>query len=632
MSTRGTHGLFCILSMTTQRQLIGLGVSSTQSQVTIYYKERSPSGWLLHTADSMNGVELHGHRDHPQILDVSGQELDPSVLSSFSLFWQGPTEYVLYKKTDTSTFHLAKRISPSAFATIGECSGLLDSGAVLSNFTLDEQWVMYTGNEGVHVATSSDGLHWERSPRPVVFPLDDKYGKMSLSPQLSISTAAGLLVVFLARGKEFDGAFYSLHAAFFDPEDPTTLIRRSHPLWEQGDEWPGSSVTPIGVTYFDKKLISYWDFHDEGLFAITHTSLKTDSVQTARATDLMRLTQNPILVPKSAHFWESKAVFNPAAVTIDDKVHLLYRAIGDNDVSVMGYAVSDDAVTFDQFAKPAYIPRESFEGAVKTESSEQKTGNSYHVSPFISGGGGWGGCEDPRLTRIDDKLYLTYVAYDGWSAPRVALSSITVDDFVHRVWSWEKPVLISPPGMVDKNAVIFPEKINGKYVVLHRVYPNILVDYVDSLDFDGNTFLTGQAKIAPSRTGWDNRKIGAGAPPIKTKDGWLLIYHSVGESDPGRYKMGAMLLDLNDPTHVLARSVQPILAPDHEHENNGWKAGVAYPCGAVVVDGDLYVYYGGADTVVCAAVANLDAFLADLQTMGTPVLSPLSIHTKHKVR
>jgi predicted GH43/DUF377 family glycosyl hydrolase len=229
-------------------------------------------------------------------------------------------------------------------------------------------------------------------------------------------------------------------------------------------------------------------------------------------------------------------------------------------------------------------------------------------------------------------LYLTYVAYDGWSAPRVALSSITVDNFVHHVWDWAKPVLISPPGVVDKNAVVFPEKINGKYVILHRVYPDILVDYVDSLDFDGNTFLTGEKRISPTRTGWDNRKIGAGAPPIKTKDGWLLIYHSVGESDPGRYKMGAMLLDLQDPTKVLARTVQPILAPDHEHENNGWKSGVAYPCGAVVVDGDLYVYYGGADTVVCAAVANLDQFLGELKTMGTAVLQPVSIHTKHKVR
>lgn len=611
-----------------EQQLIGLGIWADQQQVTIFYRQRSDSGWLLHTADSQNGVEIHGHRDHPQVLDQSGREIDPQFLSSFSRFQQKSIDYLLYKRTDTSTFHLSKKISSSTFQTIGECTGLLDSGAVISNFILDDQWVMYTGNDGIHVATSNDGLRWTLAPRPVLFPLDDKYGSMNLSPQLAISTAGGVLVIFLARGREMNGAFYSLHAAFFDPEDPTTLMRRSEPLWEQGDEWPSSSVRPIGVTYFDKKLISYWDFHEEGIFAITHTSLRMDPRLHYKSTDLVRLTQNPILAPTSAHFWESKAVFNPAAVTIENKVHLLYRAIGENDVSVMGYAVSGDAVAFDRFAKPAYIPREPFEGA---PSHPQQGTAMYHTSPFISGGGGWGGCEDPRLTQIDGKLYLTYVAYDGWSAPRVALSSITVDDFVHRVWNWAKPVLISPPGIVDKNAVIFPEKINGKYVILHRVYPNILVDYVDSLDFDGNTYLTGETKISPTRTGWDNRKIGAGAPPIKTKDGWLLIYHSVGEADPGRYKMGAMLLDLEDPTHVLARSIQPILAPDHAHENNGWKSGVAYPCGAVVVDGDLYVYYGGADTVVCAAVANLDEFLGELKTMGTAILQPLSIHTTHKV-
>ncbi len=611
-----------------QRQLIGLGVRSTKDEVTVFYKEQVDSVWKLRDAHSSNGVELHTVSDYPTILDSSNQAVDPSQLSSFSWIQDGEDALLLYKRIDTSKFYLAKKKDEQSFETVGTCEGILDEGVVVPNFRLNDAYVMYTGNEGIHFATSKDGVTWEKNPRPVLMPLDDKYGPMHLSPQLALSTVSGILVIFSARGKEAVGAFYSLHAAFFDPENPEKLLSRSEPLWEQSEEWNAATVSPVGVVYFDKKLISYWDFHEEGLFAISHTSLKNLPKPAVRATDLVRLTQNPLITPKSAHYWESKATFNPAAVTIDGKVHLLYRAIGDNDVSVMGYAVSSDAITFDRLKEPAYIPRESFEGAPK----RPQGGSTFHTSPFISGGGGWGGCEDPRLTQIENKLYLTYVAYNGWSEPRVALSSITVEDFVNHVWDWAKPVLVSPPGIVDKNAVIFPEKINGKYVILHRVYPNILVDFVDSLDFDGNTFLTGEHKITPSRTGWDNRKIGAGAPPIKTKDGWLLIYHSVGEAEPGRYKMGAMLLDLQDPTKVLARTVQPILTPVDSLENEGWKAGVAYPCGAVVVDGDLYVYYGGADTVVCAAVANLDEFLSELKEMGTAVLQPVSIHTKQKVR
>jgi predicted GH43/DUF377 family glycosyl hydrolase len=148
---------------------------------------------------------------------------------------------------------------------------------------------------------------------------------------------------------------------------------------------------------------------------------------------------------------------------------------------------------------------------------------------------------------------------------------------------------------------------------MHRIYPDILIDFVDSLDFDGQTWLEGKYKISPRREFWDSRKIGAGAPPIKTKDGWLLIYQSVGEQDSGKYKIGAMLLDLKDPTKVLYRSQSPILEPEEKYENEGFKAGVIYPCGAVVIDNTLYVYYGGADSYVCVATANLTEFLKELK-------------------
>jgi predicted GH43/DUF377 family glycosyl hydrolase len=326
---------------------------------------------------------------------------------------------------------------------------------------------------------------------------------------------------------------------------------------------------------------------------------------------LERFEGNPILKPDNKHRWETKAVFNPAAIYESGKVHILYRAIGESDVSVLGYASSLDGLHIhERLDKPVYIPREPFEGVNPSHPCVSELASIY-----VSGGGGMGGCEDPRLTKIGERVYLTYVAYDGHSHPRVALSSIHIDDFLNRTWNWQKPVLISPPHIVDKNACILPEKINGKFVIFHRVFPNILIDFADDLDFDGKTrWLVGQFKI-PTRalsSDWDNLKVGCGPPPMKTKDGWLLIYHAVSRDDESRYKIGAMLLDLKDPTKVLARTRSPILEPIASYENQGLKAGIVYPCGAVAISERLFVYYGGADTVVCVASVKLGHFLDQL--------------------
>ncbi len=323
---------------------------------------------------------------------------------------------------------------------------------------------------------------------------------------------------------------------------------------------------------------------------------------------------NPMISPHLRNSWEALSTFNPAAFYAADQVHLLYRAQGFDYVSQIGYATSSDGLTVTKrFTEPIYRPTAAFEGASLPPGDP--------AGQFASGGGS-GGIEDPRATVIDDRVYMTYVAYDGWSPPRVALTSIALTDFLNHNFLWEKPVLISPPGIVDKSAVIFPEKINGKYVIMHRVFPDILIDYVDSLDFDGNTFLTGQHKISPrSRDFWDSRKVGAGAPPLKTPAGWLLIYQGVDDKDASEYKVGAMLLDLNDPAKVLARSAEPILLPREKYENNGFKAGVVYPCGALIKDDTLFVYYGGADSYVCVATAVLNKFLEALQKTGNTNLN-----------
>jgi beta-1,2-mannobiose phosphorylase / 1,2-beta-oligomannan phosphorylase len=207
------------------------------------------------------------------------------------------------------------------------------------------------------------------------------------------------------------------------------------------------------------------------------------------------------------------------------------------------------------------------------------------------------------------------VAFNGWDSVRLALTYIYLDDFLKQRWNWSKPVLISRPGVIDKSGCLLPEKVNGKYVFFHRIFPNILIDYVDNLSFAGkDRYLKGQYQIKVREDMWDSRKIGAGAPPIKTESGWLLIYYGVDDRDASKYHIGAMLLDYNRPEKVLYRTNQPILMPTKDYENTGFKPGIAYPCGAVKVKDQLLVYYGAADSVVCVATANINTFLNELKS------------------
>jgi predicted GH43/DUF377 family glycosyl hydrolase len=335
---------------------------------------------------------------------------------------------------------------------------------------------------------------------------------------------------------------------------------------------------------------------------------------------LERHESNPIVEPRAGHYWEMKATFNPGAIYADGRVHLLYRALGGDDISVLGYAGSNDGVSFtERLDNPAYIPFTT----KKTASREAQR----VVVPAYGSGGGWnGGCEDPRLTLIDGVVYLTYTAFDGWGSIRVALSSIALEDFLNKQWKWKKPAMISPPGEIHKNWVIFPEKINGKYAILHGITPDVLIAYVDSLDFDETTFIKSSRpsndRVEFRKGVWDGWVRGVGPSPMKTSEGWLVLYHAIDERDPGRYKLGAMLLDANDPTKVLYRSAAPVLEPDFDYENQGFKPGIVYSCGAVIKDGELYVYYGGSDSVVCVAMARLDDFLNELKKHGAPKLGP----------
>jgi len=323
--------------------------------------------------------------------------------------------------------------------------------------------------------------------------------------------------------------------------------------------------------------------------------------------ELVKSSENPVISPKAENGWEAWQTFNPGVILLDNKVHFLYRAVGEDGLSRLGYAVSSDGFKIDK-----RLPYPVYE--------HQPKQYQFTIYSYFSGGS-WGGCEDPRIVRVDeeDVLYMTYTACD--EGLRVGLTSIKVKDFLQKRWRWKTPKLISQPGEVHKNWVIFPDKINGKYAILHSINPEIAVAYVDSLEFADQKYIQSQHGGKPQmmpKNCWDNWIRGAGPPPLKTKYGWLVLYHAMDELDPGKYKVGAMLLDLNDPTRILHRSPEPILEPNELYENNGFKSGVVYASGAIVKDGKLLVYYGGADSCVCVAYANFEKFIKSLKK-GTKI-------------
>lgn len=333
---------------------------------------------------------------------------------------------------------------------------------------------------------------------------------------------------------------------------------------------------------------------------------------------LVRLKENPILKPIREHWWESEAVFNPGAFYHDGRVHLFYRAMGHDGISRIGYASSKDGIHFDiRLPYPVFEPRMGF----GLPPQEKRYGPLSYDTIAYSSGGGWGGCEDPKVTKIGDRIYMTYVNNNGWEDLRVAITSISVEDFNAGRWHWSQPRIMSRPGEINKSAVLMSQKIQQKFVIFHRVFPNILIDHLDTLDFPAGRYLQAKEQIAIRKDGWDSRKISIAASPIRIREGWLAIYHAVDDQDPGKYKTGAMILDADDPARVLYRSRYPILSPETWYENEP-KEGIVYPSGAVVVGNELMVYYGGGDKYVAVAHAHLPDFIHQLMTDQHAMLTP----------
>lgn len=347
----------------------------------------------------------------------------------------------------------------------------------------------------------------------------------------------------------------------------------------------------------------------------TKTPKRTVKRRKVRPLDLHRSNKNPIIDPVSNSYWESEAVFNPGAVIHNGRVHLFYRALGIDGVSRIGYASSKDGIHFDKrFPLPVYMP-ETFTEPSKHYPFTSPARLKYDRGLYPSGGG-WGGCEDPRTVKIDDRIYMTFNIFNGWQSIRVGLTSIKENDLLKEHWNWSRFIFLSPPNQRHKNWVLFPEKINGKFALFHNLYntnpSKVCIEYVDDINLPLKPFVSPDPHLSPNRDlAWHNRTRSVGPPPIKTRYGWLLFYHAMDRSDSGRYKLGALILDLKDPRKVLYRSAYPILEPDEWYEND-WKPGIIYASGAVVKDGTLFIYYGGGDKHIGVAETNLNDFVRKL--------------------
>ena len=320
--------------------------------------------------------------------------------------------------------------------------------------------------------------------------------------------------------------------------------------------------------------------------------------------------------PDLASPYERGGVLNPAAVLHNGVTYLLYRAVATAPTNYSRILIATCSLD----------PH----GEIRTERLNMMALEPEMPYELLSDGRSdeGGGVEDPRVTPLDGTYYMTYTAYgtvDGVDAPRIALARS------HDLFAWERLGLLTfgmaatgnSPGnprfdhdlnrVPNKDAILFPERIGGRYCMMHRpMFPHsyglrqsIWISWSEDL----RHWVDHQLVLAPSLP-WESLKVGGGTPPIRTAEGWLTYYHGVAgrsDDDPDRrYHAGALLLALDDPARVLYQSPQPVLSPESADETVGVVSNVVFPTGLVQQpDGRLDVYYGMADQAIGLATAYL---------------------------
>lgn len=300
---------------------------------------------------------------------------------------------------------------------------------------------------------------------------------------------------------------------------------------------------------------------------------------------LQRVSSRPILLPEPASDWESVNVFNPAVVHHNGLWQMWYRAQGLDWISRIGYAVSADGIHWNRLRRPVLEPVDA------TDSR---------------------GVEDPRVVWLDGRYVMTYTAYGrqftgegepthngGGILPLVAVSENGI------TWQRLGPIV---RGEDNKDHVLFPRKLNGRYAALHRRWPHVWLAYSDDLQTwreEEMAMIYGPRHDDPDA--WDSKSVGSNGAPIETEQGWLLLNH--GYNKDHVYKFGVVLLDLADPTQVIGRPKTAVFWPEELWELRGDVPNVVFSCANPVVDGTVYVYYGGGDHVISLATCSLMALL-----------------------
>ncbi len=512
------------------------------------------------------------------------------------------------KKTNGNIIVLAHSKDFYEWKVISELPAGDCKQAVVAQDKQSDQFELYRDGLFVKNQSSKTPADWKNESVLLFTSRPGMFDSEKISIIGSLVTEKGILLLYDVSVQKKLEIMFQVGGVLFDKNNPRHITWRAPaPLWQGVAELKKSSgANSVGFVHFKERFIVYWTTDKGELILGTFPSL-FKSVEIEQYKILKKFEKNPIIKPRPGRDWEIQGTFNPGVFQDENMVHMFYRAIGGDGISRIGYASSKDGLHFVRtLTKPVFEPSFGF-GLPHSKISLEPM--HYHPGYYTSGGG-WGGSEDPKVVKIGDRIYMLYVAFEGWGSVRIALTSISVEDFRAGKWNWKKPILISPPGKVNKNWVLFPEKINGKFVILHSIVPKVMVEYVDDLD-NFKKYIDSPRAEGPQpgrENSWDNLLRGAGAPPIKTDIGWLLLYHAIDKRETGKYKLGAMILDLKDPTKILYRSAHPILYPEMWYENEG-KPGIVYASGATVIGDNLFVYYGGGDRVVCMAETPLKDFL-----------------------
>ena len=276
-----------------------------------------------------------------------------------------------------------------------------------------------------------------------------------------------------------------------------------------------------------------------------------------------------------------ETVHNAGMAKYGGKYVMLFRSHRRNGRSIIGLAESDDGFNFTVRPEPFLVPATAGAFAAYEEF----------------------GVEDCRICEIDGEYLLTYSAYSRHGV-RIGLARTCDFDSIERV------ALITQADL--RNVVIFPQKFEGRYARLDRPHSEISpwamwISYSPDLVHWGDS----RVVIKPVQYHWDEMKIGPGATPIKTPQGWLNIYHGVFPTMDGSvYRLGVALHDLNDPAKVLGVGDEWILQPEDPWERTGYVHNVVFTCGAIPEDdGTVKIYWGGADTVMCVGTARIEELI-----------------------